>query len=170
MIAANGVRASRAGPRPAPKRPPRRPRQAALPRPARRGLTVSPRAKRCTSPAAPVASHTWCATLTTSGNLAPQGVGELGIVENQLGQLIYREPLHRRRELQYLAGQRFFQKGDPHAASDHPLAPAAHERSQVAIAIALTAECIERLYRLRQNRPIGLYGASDFERIVAKRS
>jgi len=56
------------------------------------------------------------------------------------------------------------------AASDHPIAPAAHERSQVAIAIALTAECIERLYRLRQNRPIVLYGASDFERIVAKRS
>src|SRR5436309_14833378 len=67
-------------------------------------------------------------------------VGGLGIVENQLGQLIYREPLHRRRELQYLAGQRFFEKGDPHAASDHPIAPAAHERSQVAIAIALTAE------------------------------
>ena len=72
-------------------------------------------------------------------------------------------------DAEYLAGQRFFQKGDPHAASDHPIAPAAHERSQVTIAIALTAECIERLYRLRQNCPIGLYGASDSERIVAKR-
>src|SRR5271169_6218685 len=94
-------------------------------------------------------------------------VGKPGIVENQLSQLIYREPLHGRGEFQYLAGQRFFQKGDPHAAGDHPIAPAAHERSQVAIAIALTAECIERLYRLRQNRPIRLQGASDFERIVA---
>src|ERR1700720_834103 len=94
--------------------------------------------------------------------------GGLGIVENQLGQLIYREPLHRRRQLQYLAGQCFLEKGAPPAASDHPIAPAAHERSQVAIAIALTAECVERLYRLRHDRPIRLYRASDFERIVTK--
>src|ERR1700736_3994243 len=95
-------------------------------------------------------------------------VGKPGILENQLGQLIYREPLHRRRQFQYLAGQCFFEKGDPHAASDHPIAPAARERSQVAIAIALTAECVERLYRLRHDRPIRLYRASDFERIVSK--
>src|SRR5467141_2101365 len=95
-------------------------------------------------------------------------VGKPGIVENQLGQLIYREPLHRRREFQYLAGQRFFEKGDPHATSDHPIAPPAHQRSQVAMAIALTPECVERLYRSRHDRPIRLYRASDFERIVAK--
>jgi hypothetical protein len=65
-------------------------------------------------------------------------VGKSGI-ENKLGQLIYREPLHPRGELQYLAGQRFSEKGDPHAASDHPIAHAALEGSQVSIALALTA-------------------------------
>src|SRR6266446_4199410 len=66
-------------------------------------------------------------------------VGKPGTVENQLGQLIYREPLHARGELQYLTGQRFSEKGDPHAASDHPIAHAALDGSQVSIAVALAA-------------------------------
>jgi len=69
---------------------------------------------------------------TFSGSVKPG-------IENKLGQLIYREPLHARGKPQYLAGQRFSEKGDPHAASDHPIAHAALDGSQVSIAVALTS-------------------------------
>ncbi len=60
-----------------------------------------------------------------------------------------------------MAGQRFFEKGDSHTARNHPIAQTALKSSQGAIAIALTAQGIDRLYGLRPNGPIRLYLAFD---------